>query len=285
MTAEYRLTSTAGLRVSVDGRGAAVDVLTTYLSNDHCVAVSRYTRDLIISSAVEVDRRLGTDFAGQLDQRVEISYPAIDARPYLDLDPEESARVLDRRGLDSDGYVLFLSRLGLAKGVDDLIAGFALSCTASSKRLVIAGEGPDKEYFRSVAAASPVADKIIFFDDVDDSEKAHLMAGSCAYVLPSKPRPEFVETFGIALVEKMLAGGGPVITTETGGIGEAVGDTAMIIPVGDPPAIAARIDEAVLYTSPEQRVAMAGRARDYALQFDRARVFDQLMGRVVPMAA
>ncbi len=49
------------------------------------------------------------------------------------------------------------------------------------------------------------------------------MAGSAAFVLPSKPRPEFTETFGIALVEKMLSGGGPVITTETGGIGEAVG--------------------------------------------------------------
>ena len=55
------------------------------------------------------------------------------------------------------------------------------------------------------------------------------MAGCAAFVLPSKPRPEFVETFGIALVEKMLAGGGPVITTDTGGIGEAVGDTALIV--------------------------------------------------------
>ena len=64
------------------------------------------------------------------------------------------------------------------------------------------------------------------------------MAGSAAYVLPSKPRPEFVETFGIALVEKMLAGGGPVITTDTGGIGEAVGDCALIVPVESPAAIA-----------------------------------------------
>ena len=31
MTAEYRLTSTAGLRISVDGRGTAVDVLTLHL--------------------------------------------------------------------------------------------------------------------------------------------------------------------------------------------------------------------------------------------------------------
>ena len=69
---------------------------------------------------------------------------------------------------------------------------------------------------------------------MDDDEKPYLMAGCAAFVLPSKPRPEFVETFGIALVEKMLAGGGPVITTDTGGIGEAVGDTALIVPVDRP---------------------------------------------------
>ena len=87
-------------------------------------------------------------------------------------------------------------------------------------------------------AASPAADRIIFFDDVDDNEKPYLMAGCASFVLPSKPRPEFVETFGIALVEKMLAGGGPVITTDTGGIGEAVGDTALIVPVESPGSIA-----------------------------------------------
>lgn len=269
-----------------DGRyGAAVDVLATYLSNDHCVAVSEYTRDLIIASAAEVDLRLGTGFADQLAARVAVSYPAVDSRPYLELDPQRFAEVLTRRGLERDRYLLFLSRLGLAKGVDDLITGFARSEARHSQRLVIAGEGPDKDYFKSVAAGSGVADKIIFIDDVEDAEKPYLMAGSAAYLLPTKPRPEFVETFGIALVEKMLAGGGPVITTRTGGVGEAVGDTAMIIPVEDPDAIADRIDEAVLRTTVETRKAMEERARAYALQFDRAAVFDRLLGGLQPVAA
>ena len=86
------------------------------------------------------------------------------------------------------------------------------------------------------------------------------MAGCAAFVLPSKPRPEFVETFGIALVEKMLAGGGPVITTDTGGIGEAVGDTALIVPVDSPSSITAALDLAVTMPLPE-RADMAARAR------------------------
>ena len=104
------------------------------------------------------------------------------------------------------------------------------------------------------------------------------MAGCAAFVLPSKPRPEFIETFGIALVEKMLSEGGPVITTDTGGVGEAVGDTALIVPVDDPDAIAEALDDAM--RMPESaRQELARRARNHAMQFDRALVLDRLLGR------
>ncbi|TDT32473.1 glycosyltransferase [Naumannella halotolerans] len=267
-----------------EGRfGAAVDILATYLANDHCVAVSEYTKELIVSSATELDARAGTRFAPQLADRVEISYPAIDSTPYVQQSREEITAVLERRGLTADGYVLFLSRLALAKGVDDLIEGFANCKAGVDKQLVIAGNGPDKDYFKSVAEGSGVADRIVFFDDVDDVEKPALMAGCAAYVLPSKPRPEFTETFGIALVEKMLAGGGPVITALTGGIGEAVGDTAMIIEAGDAESITRELDKAMELT-PMQREAMAIAARAYGLQFDRQLVFERLLGRL-PLAA
>jgi glycosyltransferase involved in cell wall biosynthesis len=197
----------------------------------------------------------------------------------VSLDPREGDRVLARRGLKRDGYVLFLSRLVPAKGVDDLIAGFARSRAAATLRLVIAGSGPDAGRLQALAAASPVAARITFLDDVDDAEKPHLMAGSAAFVLPSKPLPEFVETFGIALVEKMLSGGGPVITTETGGIGEAVGDCAIFVPVEDPDAIAAALD-GVSALPREERQSMERRARVHASQFDRAVVFDRVLDRL-----
>lgn len=259
-----------------EGRyGAAAQVFTTYLGHDHCVAVSQYTRDCIVTAAEEVDLRWGTAFASQCRDRVVISYPAIDSRGSR---PDEAFvdAVLAGRGLERDGYVLFLSRISPEKGVDDLIDGFARSAARDHVELVIAGRGPALADLRDRAARSPAASRISFLDDVDDAEKWFLMAGCAAFVLPSKPRPEFVETFGIALVEKMLAGGGPVITTDTGGILEAVGDTATIIPVGSPAAVAAAIDEAVLDIGAEERVERAAKARAHALQFDRLRVFDRL---------
>ena len=259
-----------------EGRfGAAAHILSSYLAQDHCVAVSEYTRDLIVAAASEIDAFHGTRFAEQCRERIRISYPAIDTSQYLDLDPDLVEGVLAARGLERGGYVFFLSRLTRAKGVDDLIAGFERTPANARLKLVIAGRGPDAAWFQRLAAASPLADRILFLDDVDDAEKPYLMAGCAAYVLPSKPRPEFVETFGIALAEQMLAGGGAVITTETGGIGEAVGDHAFIVPVDDPDAIAAAIDQALALPA-EERAARAERARAYALQFDRMAVFDRL---------
>jgi len=240
--------------------GAAAQVLSAYLDSDLPVAVSDYTRNLVIASAEEIDAGHGTNFAERCRQRAAISYPAVNTAAYLGVRPQQMVARLAARGLEVNGYVLYLSRLAHAKGVDDLIAGFASSFACRNLTLVIAGNGPQAEQLRAQARSSPAADRIIFFDDVDDDEKPYLMAGCASFVLPSKPRPEFVETFGIALVEKMLAGGGPVITTETGGITEAVGNTAFFVPASSPAAIADALDLALSLPEKERR-AMAGRAR------------------------
>jgi glycosyltransferase involved in cell wall biosynthesis len=270
------------VRTAVDeGRfGAAAQVLATYLGNDVCVAVSEYTRELILDAATAIDRRWGSNFAPACDARVKISYPAIDASAYTDLDPIDTERRLAARGLQRDGYVMFLSRLSRAKGVDDLINGFAASAARTHTKLVICGNGPEALDLRALALSTPDPERIVFFDDVDDAEKPHLMAGSSAYVLASKPRPEFVETFGIALVEKMLAGGGPIITCDTGGIPEAVGPHAKIVPPGHPSAIANTLTEAILGLSAGERSRWGRSARAYAMQFDRANVFDRLLAHV-----
>jgi glycosyltransferase involved in cell wall biosynthesis len=214
--------------------------------------------------------------------QVRLSYPAVDSSIYLDIDPVVIDRACRRRGIERDGYLLFLSRIAPAKGVDDLIEAYRRSAARHLLSLVVAGTGPALgEMRRRAAASEDDGGTVYFFDDVDDAEKPALMAGCSSYVLPSKPVPEFVETFGIALVEKMLAGGGPIITTRTGGIPEAVGDTAIEVPAGDPVALADAIDRATLSLSRAEREAWADKARSHALQFDRHEVFDRMMG-VVP---
>ena len=149
---ELRVIVEHGLRD--DRFGAAAHVLSAYLGSDIPVAVSDYTRRLIIESAEAIDARHGTHFAAQCTERVAISYPAIDTTEFLDPDPTEVEARLARRGLAAGEYVLFLSRLAHAKGVDDLIAGFAASRACDGLRLVVAGNGPEAGFLRDVAAAS-----------------------------------------------------------------------------------------------------------------------------------
>ncbi|MFK4040747.1 glycosyltransferase [Nonomuraea wenchangensis] len=257
-----------------EGRfGAATVLFTTFLANDEVVAVSDYTRDEIIASAEQVDARCGTGFAEQCRRRVTVSYPPIDSSAFLGLDEAEVDAALARRGLDRDGYVLFLSRVTRAKGIYELVSAFARTRCRAQVKLVVAGTGPALAEVRALAAAD---DRVVFLDDVDDREKALLMHGCAAYALPTKPEPDFVETFGIALAEKMLAGGGPIITTTTGGAPEAVGDTAVIVRPGDVPSLVAALDRVVLELSAAERHDMEMRARARALRFDRAAVFDDL---------
>ena len=265
-----------------EGRfGAATVLFTTFLASDEVVAVSEYTRQEIVASAQEVDASCGTNFAEQCRRRVTVSYPPIDSSAFLNLDPAKVDAALARRGLQRDGYILFLSRVARAKGIYDLVVAFGQMRCRSQVKLVVAGNGPALEHVQAMAKED---DRLIFLTDVDDEEKPLLMRGCAAYVLPTKPEPDFVETFGIALAEKMLTGGGPIITTLTGGTGEAVGDTAVIVEPGDIAALADAVDRAVLDMSPAERQDLEHRARARALSFDRSAVFDGLFAPPVPAA-
>lgn len=257
-----------------EGRfGAATVLFTTFLANDELVAVSEYTRDEIIASATEVDAHSGTSFAEQCRRRVTVSYPPIDSSAFLDLDPAAVDAALARRGLQRDGYILFLSRVARAKGIYDLVIAYGQMRCRDKVRLVVAGNGPALEHVQAMAKED---DRITFLTDVDDEEKPLLMRGCAAYALPTKPEPDFVETFGIALAEKMLAGGGPIVTTLTGGTGEAVGDAAVIVEPGDITGLAEALDRVVLDMSGAERRDLEIRARAKAMSFDRTAVFDQL---------
>jgi glycosyltransferase involved in cell wall biosynthesis len=204
---------------------------------------------------------------------VTVSYPPIDTSAYLQVDPAAVGVALARRGLERDGYVLFLSRVTKAKGVHDLIEAYAASRARDRVKLVIAGTGTALAEAGALAAGD---DRVVFLTDVDDDEKPLLMHGCATYALPTKPEPDFVETFGIALAEKLLTGGGPVITTLTGGTGEAVGDTAVIVEAGNVAALADALDRVVLEMSEHERRSLERRGREHALAFDRVRVFDDL---------
>jgi len=258
--------------------GAAQLVLSNFLRHDVPVAVSEYTRQLIVENGGRVDQALGTNFAEALEARCGVSYPAINTQLYTSIaeQSQDIKSVLDNRGLAYDGYLMFLSRVVPAKGVDDLIDAYKRSNFYGQKKLVIAGVGPAWDAMIARAGGDK---NILFFNDVSDAEKGYLMHATSAYVFPSKPRTEFTETFGIAVAEKMLAGGpGPVVTTQTGGIPEATGHHCLEHEPGNVDDLVAKLNE-LESMSPEARQNLVKSAQDYALQFDGKAILNKLLAK------
>ena len=144
-----------------EGRfGAAAYLLTTFLAHDEVVAVSDYTRDEIVLAAEAVDLHCGTRFAPECRDRVTVSYPPIDTSAYVEADPAAVDAALARRGLERDGYVLFLSRVTRAKGIHDLIEAYAGSRARDRVKLV------DRRH-RHGAGGGPGAGRAPRIDDRD----------------------------------------------------------------------------------------------------------------------
>jgi glycosyltransferase involved in cell wall biosynthesis len=76
--------------------------------------------------------------------------------------------------------------------------------------------------------------------------------------VPSLETPGWIEQFGRVAVEAMAAGT-PVVASDSGSLAEVVGDAGILVPPGNPAALAAAL--ARLAESPGERNRLAARAR------------------------
>jgi glycosyltransferase involved in cell wall biosynthesis len=110
--------------------------------------------------------------------------------------------------------VLFLSRLVPGKGARELIVGFASVLPLFPRaRLVIAGEGPERDELEALAGSQATHKAIEFAGYVTGVDKAQLLVNSDLFVFPS----HLAEGFPVSLLEAMAAGL-PVLASSVGGI-------------------------------------------------------------------
>lgn len=124
----------------------------------------------------------------------------------------------------------------------------AFSRVSGDACLVFAGDGALRPGIEELALQSNLGDRTRFLGNIPDTRP--LIAASNATVLASTA----VETFSMAMLESM-AMGVPMIAPEIGGLPEAIvhNETGLLFPVGDTPALAARLRQVV------QRPAEAAR--------------------------
>jgi glycosyltransferase involved in cell wall biosynthesis len=163
-----------------------------------------------------------------------------------------------RRETSPGGMVLFLGHLYRDKGVYDLVDAFALVGAARpGLRLVLAGEGPEREGLRAHAGSLGVNGALELPGWVDEPAKAELLTRADCLVLPSHR-----EGLPLAVLEAMHSGV-PVVATAVGGIPEVVEHEreALLVPHANPPALAAALGRVLDDRELATRIAGAAGAR------------------------
>ncbi len=155
-----------------------------------------------------------------------------------------------------NGLIVCIGRLSPEKDQRTLIRAVSLLPAGQPWRLAIVGDGPERPALQALARDLGVADRILFTGEVSDPFGFMMRArlAVCASVY---------EGLGNAIIEA-LACGTPVVSTDCPyGPAEILqgGRYGALTPVGDAPAMAASISEA-LNTAPD-RAALTARGLNY----------------------
>jgi phosphatidylinositol alpha-mannosyltransferase len=114
--------------------------------------------------------------------------------------------------------IVFLGRLVDRKGARYLIEAFS-SLAMDNTRLLIAGDGPERENLKALATKLGVNDKVEFLGYIDEADKPALLARADVACFPSL----YGESFGIVLIEAMAAGAKVVLAGDNPGYSSVLG--------------------------------------------------------------
>ncbi len=162
--------------------------------------------------------------------------------------------------------LVHVSNFRAVKQVPELIDVLAHVRRTLPARLVLVGDGPEREAVVTRARARGIADAVAFVGPRADF--ADELPHADVFLLPSA-----TESFGVAALEAMSAGV-PVVAYRVGGLPDVVGDAGILVAPCDGAAYADAV--LALAGDPARRaeLGVAARARAVA-RFDRARTLDR----------
>jgi glycogen(starch) synthase len=176
-----------------------------------------------------------------------------------------------RRPRTGPPELLYVGRLEYEKGVHDLIAALPrIRRTHPGTTLTIAGDGTQQDWLVEQARKHRVLKATTFAGRLDHDQLLAVLHRADVAVLPSHYEP-----FGLAALEAAAAGT-PLVTSNIGGLGEAVidGQTGLSCPPRDVARLAAAVRAALDDPDAAQRRARAARQR-LTSDFDWRTVADE----------
>jgi rhamnosyl/mannosyltransferase len=196
------------------------------------------------------------------------------------VDPAAVAAIRERFGRRP--MVFALGRLVPYKGFDVLVDAARL--LSGDAVVVIGGDGPQKASLAGRIAAAGLSDRVFLAGRLPNADLPDWFAACDIFCLPSVTRAEM---FGIVQLEAM-AFGKPVVSTAIPRSGVPLvnvdGETGLVVPPGDAPALAAALSELLADAARRSRLgqggltAVAGRFSPRAV----ARALATAYGRVRP---
>lgn len=164
----------------------------------------------------------------------------------------------ERKPRTGPAKLLYLGRLEYEKGVHDAIAALPrIRRTHPGTTLIVAGEGTQLPWLIEQARKHKVLKATAFVGHLDHAALVDMLHSADAAVLPSHYEP-----FGIVALEA-AATGTPLVTSNVGGLGEAVinGQTGISHPPRDVAALAAAVRTLLDDPRAAQQRAVAARER------------------------
>ncbi len=170
----------------------------------------------------------------------------------------------DPADLPAGRRLLFVGRLDPRKGFPMAVRAFGmLAGRFEDLRLVVAGEGPDREAVFDLPPA--VRARVHFAGQVPHDDLPSYHAAADVFVAPSVGG----ESFGVVLVEA-LAAGLPVVASDIAGYREVLRDgvEGILIPPSDPAALAGAVARLLEDPGLAGRLGRAGTARAGEFSWD-----------------
>jgi len=210
---------------------------------------------------------------GRQKQKHYTIYNAVDA---ISIDKAVSRvdRMAFRKSLGLGEYpiIIIVGRLRGEKGHSVLLDAMAPVVTkVPDVKLLVIGDGPDRESLKLKAETLGIASNIVWMGQKSQGEVFKLLAISDIAVVPS-----LFEGFGLTAAEAM-ATGLPVVGSDVDGLREVIehGETGILAPPGDRTALAKALTE--LLKNPYRARGMGAKGRERVRRLFSMERFDETM--------
>jgi glycosyltransferase involved in cell wall biosynthesis len=168
-------------------------------------------------------------------------------------------RVAEAPGPDRTLTIGFVGRMLPAKGLGVLVEALS-QLKQESWRLLLVGDGPERETVEQELAAHGLLDRVRFTGAIDYQHVPEFYGQMDVLVMPTQTTKRVREQFGRVLVEAM-ASGVAVIGSTCGAIPEVIGRAGVVVRENDPGALAQAIRRMLSDRALRERLARDGRAR------------------------